>query len=116
MSWIMRWRSGETVVVLIGNSCLERGCYPLDPQDRRPSNLSVTLLAVLILDAPHQRAVTRATSCFGTNCPFAALRRFRQVSEGLLPSLERMRCGATRRQVSVGHADVISPRRARELL
>jgi hypothetical protein len=24
------------VVVLIGNSCLERGCQPLDLQDRRP--------------------------------------------------------------------------------
>jgi len=26
----MRWRSAETVVVLIGNSCLERGYEPLD--------------------------------------------------------------------------------------
>src|SRR6516165_1125732 len=38
MSSIMRWRSGLTVLVVIGNSCLEVD-EPLDPQDSTPRSL-----------------------------------------------------------------------------
>src|SRR6516165_1716586 len=38
ISSIMRWRSGLTVLVVIGSSCLEVD-EPLDPQDRTPRSL-----------------------------------------------------------------------------